>query len=702
MSASPRLLQALLDALGTTLGSVGGLRMSRVTSAGSKGDMAVSIERAQSLPPSGAVLIDGVPHHYMATTPGGLSGIYTLQAGAVVMGLSVDVLPRTQVLDLTQTYSSLDALRQSYFMALAQGADLATVGRDMGVSRDPSIARDDVYRAVIKKVAFGPRGTLLGIQGALDAMVGPGNYSLSEDLLSAPCQIKVSLPSTLLLGSTRQGKSYLEPLIPAAPQANVFTLPTTVVNAIAATASPTTVLADCTQALPSAAAGFTVQGTSPTYDATRAAVGFYSAGTSLEFFADRADPIDDAQVYLDLIVPSATPTQTDPRAFCASLTDALYAVYAGIVPSGAPGTFAVCLSNAAGLIVATSTLTFSFDVVQSLRLQKLSDQAVKVFVGNALAVQADLSTAFAAPNNAVPGVGVGQALATANATNVRLLTLQIAVTPRRDVLALGSKVGQTSSSSPTTLSTPGSPAFVSTDISKRVVIAPGRAPNPQGGNNGGIYTISALSGSNGVILAGPTFSNLSADGAHSGAISDALGRFVYPQDLGKTIQFGPGGPTGNYIITDLQAANFVTLNQGAFVPSQSAYVAICAPLDSSNNIGPLQNFAAQAGFSGMLTPRFANDNAVDWTMAGATSLQSGTLTVRTSIPNGISYDIMAHHYASAVVLPNSNPAVVLLNAQSTPPVFNVYPLYVADPLSFVVQTLDNLTAAGVQVVLNQS
>ena len=702
MSAAPRLLQALLDALGTTLGSIGGLRMARVTAAASKGDTQVLIERTLGLPPSGAVLIDGVPHHYMATTPIGLTGVYTLQAGAVVMGLSVDVAPRTQVLDLTQSYSSLDALRQTYFMALAQGADLATVGRDLGVSRDPSIARDDVYRAVIKKVAFGPRGTLLGIQGALDAMVGPGNYQLSEDLLNAPCQLKVSLPSALLLGSTRQGKSYLEPVVQAAPQQNVFALPTTVVDAIAATASPTAVLADCTQALPDAAAGFAVKGTPPTYDMTRASVGFYSAGTSLVVFADRADPIDDAQVYLDLIVPSATPTQTDPRAFCASLTDPLYAVYAGIVPSGAPGSFAVCLANAAGLIVATSAQTFGCDVVQSLRLQKLSDRAVKVFVGTMLVLQADLSAAFAAPNNAVPGVGVGQALAAANATNVRLLTLQLAVTPRRDVLALGSKVGQTLASSPTTLNTPGSPAFVTADIGKRVVIAPGGAVNPQGGNNGGVYTLASLSGSNGAILAGPTVSNLSADGAHKGAIADTLGRFVYPQDLGKGIQFGPGGPTGNYVITDLQGADFVTLNQGPFAPSQNAYVAVCAPVNSSNNIGPLQSFAAQAGFSGTLAPRFANDNAVDWQMAGASTLQAGSITARTSIADGVSYDIVAHHYASAVVLPNSNPAVVLLNALSTPPVFNVYPLYVADPLSFVVQTLNNLTAAGVQVVLNQS
>jgi hypothetical protein len=205
-----RLLQTLLGALGGVLGAVGGLRMTRTTAAASRGDTVVQVERASGLPGSGSVLIGNVPHHYMALSPNGLSGIYTLQAGAVVMGLAIDILPRTQVLDISQTYSSLDLLRQSYFMALAQGADLATIGRDLGVSRDPSIARDDVYRAVIKNVAFGPRGTTLGIKNALDAMVGPGNYILTEDVLTTPCQIQVSVPPALLLGDSRGGKSYFE------------------------------------------------------------------------------------------------------------------------------------------------------------------------------------------------------------------------------------------------------------------------------------------------------------------------------------------------------------------------------------------------------------------------------------------------------------------------------------------------------------
>jgi hypothetical protein len=661
----------------------------------------VQVERASGLPGSGSVLIGNVPHHYMALSPNGLSGIYTLQAGAVVMGLAIDILPRTQVLDISQTYSSLDLLRQSYFMALAQGADLATIGRDLGVSRDPSIARDDVYRAVIKNVAFGPRGTTLGIKNALDAMVGPGNYILTEDVLTTPCQIQVSVPPALLLGDSRGGKSYFEGTGAAVAQGNVLTLSAGTLDATAARATATAVLADCTQALPGASTGFTIGGTAPTYDASRRAVGFYSAGQSTLVYADRSDPVDNAQAYAAIIVPQATPIQADPRAFCLALTDTTYAVYAGLVPVAGTGSFGICLCNASGTILASSTQAFACDVLQVLRLKKLQDRAVQLFVGDDLVAQADISSAFAAPNNAAPSVTIGQAIASANATNVRLLTMQIGLSPLRDVLSLGSTFGQTVAASPTTLTTSGSPGFVTADIGKRLVITPDAVTNPQGGNNGGVYTVAALSGTNGATLAGPTYANLSADGAHPGAITDGLGRFVYPQDLGKAIQFGAGGPSGTYVITDLQDRGFVSLKQGFFAPPQTAYVAICRPVDSTGTIGPAQSFAAQAGFSGTLTPRFVYNVNVSWALAGATVALAGALQVRNTLVEGTSYDLSAHHYPSATVLPTSLPTVLLLDGLKVPPVFNVYPLYVAEPLSFVARTLHNLTAAGVDVAFSQ-
>ena len=102
----------------------------------------------------------------------------------------------TELVDYTQVYSGADTMRRSFLVDYAAGEDLSVLGRNLNVDRPDVLPDDTKFRQLIKAIAYTPLGTMWAIEMMLDAMLGPGNYEIFEDLTRADKEIITSPPLT--------------------------------------------------------------------------------------------------------------------------------------------------------------------------------------------------------------------------------------------------------------------------------------------------------------------------------------------------------------------------------------------------------------------------------------------------------------------------------------------------------------------------
>ncbi|RYF03255.1 MAG: hypothetical protein EOO77_31365, partial [Oxalobacteraceae bacterium] len=204
-----RILQGVTQAAGEALNTFGGLRSTRLSRASAKGDEIVHVERTAGLPDSGKVAIDGIPYSYGSVSDGVLSKIAFTHGGNPVSGTAAAHKRGTQVIDLSGQYSGLDLVKRALFVDTAEGEYLSALGRNLGVLRIPALSDDDQFRELIKVLAYNPRGTIYGLILLLDALIGRDNYRITEDLITRPCEVTVTLPGALFLDAIAAGKAYL-------------------------------------------------------------------------------------------------------------------------------------------------------------------------------------------------------------------------------------------------------------------------------------------------------------------------------------------------------------------------------------------------------------------------------------------------------------------------------------------------------------
>ena len=209
-SAQPSLFAALTSALAEGLNLMGGVPLSRLTAKASAGDATLQVERTAALPAPGTVEVDGVTYAYASLDPAGsLGGISVTRGGAQVAGVQATHLAGAQVAYTSGPVSDVATLRDSFFLDTAVGPDLTALGRNLGVLHSPAVSGDDQYRAIIKAVAYGPKTSLYGIQLALDAILGAGNYTLAEDPVGAPCQVQIALSYASVADTSGVGVAYI-------------------------------------------------------------------------------------------------------------------------------------------------------------------------------------------------------------------------------------------------------------------------------------------------------------------------------------------------------------------------------------------------------------------------------------------------------------------------------------------------------------
>jgi hypothetical protein len=121
--------------------------------------------------------------------------------------LTMDHPPLTEITEGSQSYSALDKLRRAMLADYATEDELDRIGRNVAVQR-PSGSSDDIYRAVLKVLAYMPKGLEFGLEMLLDALYPGGGWSIYEDLINHNNTVFISLP-VMDPGSDEEGRAFI-------------------------------------------------------------------------------------------------------------------------------------------------------------------------------------------------------------------------------------------------------------------------------------------------------------------------------------------------------------------------------------------------------------------------------------------------------------------------------------------------------------
>ena len=203
-------LEGILTAIGNSDTKIGGYRMTRLLDPVAAGEYVLPVENCFEWQDSGKVAVEGVVYEYSSKGAGSLHGITYLHNGVAVLGTKKAHQRQATVVDLGNPFSAIQKLRRAMLVEYAEEDDLNTIGRNLGVNRYPFPGDDEIFRAIVKSMAYNPRGTEYGIRLVLNAIFGEGHYGLFEDLINHPCTVYISLPVSELLTDQSIGHAYIE------------------------------------------------------------------------------------------------------------------------------------------------------------------------------------------------------------------------------------------------------------------------------------------------------------------------------------------------------------------------------------------------------------------------------------------------------------------------------------------------------------
>ncbi|MFA4944429.1 MAG: hypothetical protein WC789_06985 [Lentisphaeria bacterium] len=202
-------LEVITGIIGEELAEVGGYRQTRLTAEVAAGDGNLFVETTLDWPAAGEVGVDGVVYEYTGITPTAFTGISHVRAGVVTPGAACAHRLGSTVADLTREWSALDKARRGFLVDTAEGEDLTTLARNLGVPRLRMFTSDAQYRGVVRAIAYCPRGTLWALEQALTALVGAGNYEIYEDLVKDPCRVTIRIDPAVLASAGAPGKAWM-------------------------------------------------------------------------------------------------------------------------------------------------------------------------------------------------------------------------------------------------------------------------------------------------------------------------------------------------------------------------------------------------------------------------------------------------------------------------------------------------------------
>lgn len=711
-------LEALTAAAGESLNAAGGRRSTRLLNNVAAGATTFAVEYSYDWPTSGTISIDGVVYHYTANNDGSFGGIYYVSSGTEIAGALHAHLAYAEVLDVSQSYSALDLVRQAFLVNYAEGDDLSALGRNLGVLRLTGLKSDDQFRNIVKALAYNPKGTIYGIKIALDAMVGAGNYTVYEDLENFPCTVFIAIPGSIFLDTAAQGKTYLTGFTstPAVSSVLSYTLPAVetypFMRVGGLTLYPDSFTVDCRTALPSAytlPARYTGDAIKPfvfaispetTYVQVSTAFGgccqLYNSTTVGSYnYAAQITPKSFVRFTVVMSVGSDTVFTANCNTLRIVAKDGISNCAVGFEAASA-GTYTVGFVGTSNTTFVGTTVTLNMGTFYEIGVHKRGTVSADLLINGAV-VNTQPMSAFGSSTSSTCLFGKQGAFV----GTISFRYMNVSISTPTDYWSAQGVDGVVAASSPTTLSIT-SATVTTADIGKQMRISNSVQVNASGGNNNCVLNVLTVPTSASMTLASPVLGGVQVSALNPTRITvvNSPAAFTYPDDLGKTIVISnsTAGNNGTYTISQILDPNTLA-NLGSFLTKITSYSNVCQVSSAA--------FVPESSLSYRLSPQFVNETALTWELsdAGTVSAPTGspgtyTITPRQALPypNGV-YNLLVDQVLSAQMMGQSQ-VLNTLESEGPPATFAYWPFYIEDPYYFVEQYVSQLVAAGVNVVFN--
>lgn len=704
--------EALTSATGEAINEVAGFRFTRVRTQTVSGSTSIDVETVSGWPSSGTVIIGGIAYSY--TGIGGtptlptITGLSYLDGGTTVSGTAAQYETGDEVLDFSRVFSALDQLRAQFLVDTADGESLSVLGRNLGVDRVPGLEDDDQFRSAIKALAYARKGTVQALEIALDAFFGAGNYVLYEDLENVPNTVFIQLLGGLAFSSSAQGRAFLSvsearPYDSGTRQASVLGTISTVegvrledelFDERMSSGIPSTF----TEVRYEGDAGvpvWTYQGTNEatvtvdTSDGGRTILDGFSAGdTHLYDRLSRIRPESDAYLrVLFEIDPGTTlsASTADARQWTMKISDGQTLAEVGILAGGSLD-FQAGFIDAGGNFLG-STIDLSLGQYYDMAIRKSGTDVVDLLVDGVLVDRLPYASLVAGAENKF-------AWGFTSPVNqiIYVQTLSFWARTATDYWNDSGSLGQTRTANPQEFDT-NAANIDAGDVGKAIRIYGSGEVNGQGGNNNFQGLVATATPPDLVTVVGETRKRAFTESANPNRIQVAAPAssnraFVYPDDLGKSIELINGASPGPHVITSL----LDPVTKTPLTGSQRVTTDIC-------EVGGTPSFGTETDLDWRLTPNFVDENppgsGLGWELSetGVFTAPS-TVETRAVIPLvGFGAQDIIVRVAYTVVLS----AQVLGDANdANSPVGAYYPFYLApNPLGAFASYIDELTVAGV-------
>ncbi len=685
----------------------------------SKVTNSVGVETTLNWPDSGKISIGGITYNYASKTLGPPSFdvlTYTL-SDEDRPGLQKAHNQQSTVTDLSKSISAIDQVRRAMLVDHAEGEDLNIVGRNLGVLRFPFLESDDVFREIIKALAYNPKGTIFGMELALTAMVGAGNFLITEDLINFPNTVFIELLGGPFTSNESEGKAYLTPneYQPATAD-NELEIEVEILaprHAHSIVWKDENHLSTFRDAKPSVDSIVDYEGDAGTIiwvytgddeaDVVQLAdaVEFIDSGANPLFYTHKARVVPESYVAISMLTEARSAgTWSDVlyNQWGLQIDDGDFEIsWGGISPPGL--TWNVSLTSGGALATGAAVIGLALNIQYDIELRKYGTDRVEFWIDGQLRD----SLPYAAFTNAgsVPSFkfGVIDAGAAVRATATRVRYYARTTT---DYFGARGEAGDVNVANGRRLDVNIAAFFDSPyDLGRRMMIRNSGATNAQGGNNNGTFDIEAVIAADTVDLEGRDQTGGTVQGSlltRFTAGPDGQ-KFVFPDDLGKTLVISNStqGNDGSYTITDLLDPN--SLESFTKLPGGILDASTLIRQETTVCEVSAATFVSEGSMEWQLDPDFVTEANVEWEMSDAGFLSADVINFRQDLPiSGVGYtrvlNVIYSRVLSSQILLDLNTRNELTQLLPTL-LFSYYPFYISDPLAFIRSFLDDVTAAGV-------
>ncbi|UCF48587.1 MAG: hypothetical protein JSU89_15710 [Myxococcales bacterium] len=675
------------------------------SSQSSKAVTTLPVESTLDFSEDSKVSIDGAVYYYTGKTDQSFTGIYHLVGGVSIAGVQRLHRVESVVYDRNRDRSAIDLVRRAMLVDYAEGEDLNALARNLGVLRLAFLSDDDQFREIVKVLAYNPKGTLYGLQLALEGLVGAGNFTIYEDPINFPAEVFITLSAAAFLATVPQGSAYLSggELVDWDSLTQVtVAYPAASYGAVRhVRMAPLSHVTDTTSAYPSTdqyerypGSGLSNFYTTTGTEGTTVQI-VTTDGGALEFTngpmavnyayygRQHTSTRGSISMWLRMLDNGSGVPEAQPAARI-NWGDGQYMVRFVWTQNGTGGSASwdIGFGDWSGAFGITPPNIPIDNAWHELRLERSGDGYISWYWDGVL--QQRFATSYWNPHT-TEAIGFGYSLTPTSAASWRMKEFRIDTVQLRDFYAATLTDGVVAAAS-RTLTTSGF-TFLSADVGKGFSTLNSAVVNAYGGNNNGRWLVEAQGGTT-VTLIGETWTGALVQGAFPTRITLPLDQplLKYPDDQGKEIEILGSGPNaGIYVIDDL-------LDPVTGTPIDSA----ATPLPQKTHLCTVvgATFASETDLSFRLRPNFAAESGLEWILQEAGSMSGQVITMRQGFPNipnnGKAAEVIYGSVLSAQLLRNAD-VENALGASG----FDYWPFYLADPLGYARTYLSGVTAAGV-------